>query len=132
MSGAAQRQSLPDDLPCPYRRKSGGTDIYKQIMAKAERRRRKLGLSMERLSEFAGLPDRYFAKALYCDSASGRQASWALLQAMVDVLFADGFDVRITPRQGPRQAALMDEFHRRFQRKQMNSAAGSIPEQLSP
>jgi hypothetical protein len=132
MSGADRCQALRDDVPSPYRRKTGGTDIYKAIMEKAERRRRRLGLSMERFSEFSGLPERYYSKALYCDTPSGRQASWPLLQALLDVLFADGFDVRITPRRGPRQAALMEEFHRRFQRKQFNSAAGPIPEQLSP
>lgn len=76
------------------------TTIYRAIMLECERRRLALGFPMEKFSEYAGLPERYFPKALLADSPSGRQAQWATLQVIVDALFPTGFDVEIRARPG--------------------------------
>lgn len=74
--------------------------IYRAIMLEVERRRMALGLPMEKFSEYAGLPERYYAKALHADQPSGRQAQWGTLQTIVDALFPGGFDVEIRPKPG--------------------------------
>ena len=50
---------------------------------------------MEEVSDRAGVADRYFAKALYPDSPSGRKAQWRTIQDIIDALFPEGFDVEI-------------------------------------
>src|SRR6266496_1729811 len=42
--------------------------FYYQLLLEIERRRQALGVSMERLSEMAGLPDRSYSKMLYPES----------------------------------------------------------------
>jgi hypothetical protein len=69
-------------------------------MGEIDRRRRELGLPQERFSEWAGLPERYFSKAIHPDTPSGRQAQWQTLQVMVDALFPCGFTVRIEAAPG--------------------------------
>jgi len=76
------------------------TPIYRAIMLEIERRRVALGFPMEKFSEYAGVPDRYFPKALHADQPSGRQAQWGTLQVIVDALFPHGFDLEIRPRPG--------------------------------
>ena len=76
------------------------TGIYLAIMLEVERRRQALGFPMEKFSEYAGLPERYYSKALHPDTASGRQAQWGTLQIIIDALFPAGFDVVIKPRAG--------------------------------
>jgi hypothetical protein len=75
--------------------------IYRAIMLECERQRLSRGLPMERFSEFAGLPERYYPKALWADQPSGRQAQWGTLQIIIDALFPDGYDLIIKPRIGP-------------------------------
>lgn len=90
------------------------TPIYRAVMLEVERRRLQLGLSMDRLSEVAGLADRAYAKMLYPETASGRQAQWNTLQAVFDVLFADGFDVAIKPRAGAKLDQISSRYKIRF------------------
>lgn len=79
---------------------SGPVAVYRAIMLELERQRLAVGLPMEKFSEYAGVPDRYFAKALHVDQPSGRQAQWGTLQTMIDALFPHGFDLTIKPRPG--------------------------------
>jgi hypothetical protein len=76
------------------------TAVYRAIMLEVERRRVALGFPMEKFSEFAGLPERYYSKALHSDGANGRQAQWGTLQIIIDALFPCGFDVEIRARPG--------------------------------
>lgn len=76
------------------------TAIYRSIMLEIERRRHAVGFPMEKFSEYAGLPERYYPKALHADTPSGRQAQWGTLQIIVEALFPHGFDVTITPKPG--------------------------------
>jgi hypothetical protein len=79
---------------------STATGIYRAVMLECERRRASLGLPMEKFDEYAGLSERYYAKALHADAPSGRQAQWGTLQVIVDALFPAGFDLEIKPRPG--------------------------------
>jgi hypothetical protein len=74
--------------------------IYRAILLECERRRRALGIGMEVFSELAGLPERYYAKALHADARSGRQAEWQTLQAIIDALYPGGFDLELKPKPG--------------------------------
>lgn len=76
------------------------TAIYRSIMLEVERRRHAVGFPMEKFSDYAGLPERYYPKALHADTPSGRQAQWGTLQVIIDALFPHGFDVTITPKPG--------------------------------
>jgi hypothetical protein len=79
---------------------TAATPLFRAIMLEFERRRIALGLPMEKFDEFAGLSDRYYAKALHADKPSGRQAQWGTVQVMADALFPHGFDLEIRPRPG--------------------------------
>jgi hypothetical protein len=57
---------------------------------------------MEQVADRAGVGDRYWSKALYPDTPSGRQARWDTLQDIVDALYPAGFDVEIRPKTGLR------------------------------
>lgn len=83
-----------------YERKVTATAIYRAIILECERQRIRLGFPMEKFDEFAGLPERYFAKALHPDQKSGRQAQWSTMQLIIDALFPTGFDVEIRARPG--------------------------------
>lgn len=52
---------------------------------------------MERMSELMGAAERSYSKLVYAETPSGRVAQWATLQAAIDVLFHDGFALRIDP-----------------------------------
>lgn len=93
------------------------TPVYRAIILGCEERRVALGMSMEKLSEFAGLPDRYYAKAVHVDEPSGRQASWQTLQIICDVLWPDGFGVAIKPHAGLRLDAQSLQFKVRYEQQ---------------
>lgn len=76
------------------------TAIYRAVMLEIERRRIALEWPMDKFSEYAGLPDRYFGKALSMDAPSGKQAQWATLQLIMDALFPAGYDLVIRARPG--------------------------------
>jgi hypothetical protein len=76
------------------------TPIYLAIMVEVERRRMQVGISMDRISELAGNAERSYAKALYPDTSSGRCATWPTLQRIFDVLYCEGFELRLAPRSG--------------------------------
>jgi hypothetical protein len=76
--------------------------LYNAIVCELERRRRAAGIPMERMSELAGTADRSYAKLLSPESASGRIGNWRTLQMVVDVLFCEGFELRIVPSSEPR------------------------------
>jgi hypothetical protein len=88
--------------------------VYRAVVLELERRRQQLGVSMERFSEFAGLPDRSYAKIIWPDGVAGRQAQWETVQRVVDALFPDGFDLEIRPRKGPELDKLSAKFKARF------------------
>jgi hypothetical protein len=93
----------------------GATQLYRALIAEFERQRiEELGISRETLSEVAGLGDRHYNKLTIFDRPCGRQAQWATIQNVVDVLYPDGFDLRIVPRQGPRQAELLARIARLY------------------
>lgn len=78
------------------------TPIYRAVMLEIERRRLALGISMEEVSDRAGVADRYFSKLLYADSPRGRQAQWSTIQELVDALFPEGVDIELRPKKGLR------------------------------
>lgn len=79
---------------------TAATPIFRSIMLEIERRRVALGWPQEKFSEYAGLPDRFYPKALHADAPGGRQAQWRTLQLMMDALFPGGFDIEIRARPG--------------------------------
>lgn len=74
--------------------------ICRALMLEIERWRLALNLPMEKFCEYAGLPDRYYPKALHADSSSGRQPQWGTVQVMLDAIFPGGFDLELKPRAG--------------------------------
>jgi hypothetical protein len=87
-----------------------GPPLYRLVMLELERRRRQLGISMERICEIAGTADRSFSKALYPEAANGRVAQWITLQIYADVLWPDGLDIEIRPRNGPKLTAMSMKY----------------------
>jgi hypothetical protein len=72
--------------------------FYYQLLLEIERRRQALGVSMDRLSEMAGLPDRSYSKMLYPETKTGRLARWSTIQIVCHALWPDGFDITIPPK----------------------------------
>lgn len=71
------------------------TILYRLIMGELERKRIELGLPMWQVDDLAGVADRYFSKAIYCDTPSGRRAGWEVLDEFTTALFGRGFTVEI-------------------------------------
>lgn len=69
--------------------------LYSALMVELERRRHATGISMDEMSDLMGTADRSYAKMLYPETKSGRVAQWDHVQKAVDVLFADGFELRL-------------------------------------
>jgi hypothetical protein len=82
--------------------KAGVMPFYRAIVLEIERRRLALGISMDECSDRAGVADRYWSKALYPNTPSGRVAKWETIQDIVDALFPAGYDVVIKPKVGLR------------------------------
>lgn len=80
---------------------TAATPIYRALMVAIETRRRSLGLAMWQLDEAAGTQDGYYAKALWADTKSGRQANWSTVQLMIDALFPDGHALILRPKKRP-------------------------------
>jgi hypothetical protein len=76
--------------------------FYMAVMLELERRRLSLNISMDEISDRAGIADRLFSKALHASTPSGRQARWETIQDLVDALFPAGYDVIIKPKTGMR------------------------------
>jgi transcriptional regulator with XRE-family HTH domain len=93
-----ERAVLPNEAAAP--------PIYRLFMLEVERRRRQLGVSMERLSEIAGVADRAYSKYLHSGSAHGRTARWETIQIIADTLWPDGLDIEIMARKGPKLTAI--------------------------
>jgi hypothetical protein len=89
--------------------------IYYKLILEIEERRQALGVSMERLSEMAGLPDRSFSKLVYPSTKSGRLARWSTIQIVLDALYPDGFDLKISPTKGDK----IKEYGHRYHIKQI-------------
>jgi hypothetical protein len=64
--------------------------LYRMLMMELERRRVALGWPMWKLDDKAGTQDGYYAKMLYPDTPTGRQARWETVQLVVDALFPEG------------------------------------------
>lgn len=85
------------------------TSIYRAIMFEVERRRLDLGWSMWQVDDAAGINDGHYAKMLYPDTPSGRQAKWPTLQLVIEAMFKGGFRVTIEPESDAiRSAPRMD------------------------
>lgn len=104
------------------------TGIYRSIVVELERKRLAMGISMDMMSELMGVAERSYAKMIWPDAPSGRQASWDKLQKAVDVLWDGGFDVAISkgdtaPEMGPGTRRLIRQsaahYDRRTQRELM-------------
>lgn len=52
---------------------------------------------MATVNDISGLNDGYYAKMIYPDTPSGRQARWEQVQLAVEALFGKGFRVEIIP-----------------------------------
>lgn len=76
------------------------TPIYRRIMLEVEARRLALGLPMEKFSDWAGIAERSYPKYLHADTPSGRQASWEVLQVILNALYPGGFEIVIKPKPG--------------------------------
>jgi hypothetical protein len=72
--------------------------VYYALLAEIERWRLQLGIPMWKLDDAAGTQSRYYAKALYADTPSGRMATWVSVQMIVAALFPQGFSITITPQ----------------------------------
>jgi hypothetical protein len=90
---------------------TAATPVYRAIVVELERRRIALGMSMERLSEVAGLADRAYSKMVHPEGRGGRVAQWQTLQRVVDALFPDGVDVAIKGERGRQLTALLARYH---------------------
>ena len=93
---------LPPELPraqrtavAPPKQIHIATAIYNAVMLEIERLRHAMGISMDLMSELMGGAERAYAKMLYPDTASGRQARWETVQRALDVVCPNGFRVRI-------------------------------------
>lgn len=104
------------------------TGIYRSIVIELERKRLAMGISMDMMSELMGVAERSYAKMVWPDSPSGRQATWDKLQKAVDVLWDGGFDVvirkgTVAPEMGPGTRRLIRQsaahYDRRTQRELM-------------
>src|SRR5262245_514666 len=73
----------------------GAAPVYLTLMAAIEHRRAVLGWPMWELEERAGLSEGYYSKMLHADNTpQGRQASWSVLQKIVDVMFQDKYAIK--------------------------------------
>lgn len=93
------------------------TAIYRALMEVFEARRLELGLPMNTdevgLNDLAGAADGYYAKMVYPDTPTGRQARWETVDEFATVLFGKGYSIQITPGDLNRKtlAALSDSRH---------------------
>lgn len=71
------------------------TAVYRAIMQVVEGRRVELGLSMASVNDLSGVNDGYYAKMIYPDTPSGRQARWEQVQDVVEALFGQNFTINI-------------------------------------
>lgn len=72
------------------------TAIYRSLMEVIERRRSELGLSMAAVDDLAGTQDGYYAKMIYPDTPSGRQARWETVDLVVQALFGREFGIDLS------------------------------------
>lgn len=75
-------------------------------MQALEGRRVELGLSMASVNDLSGVNDGYYAKMIYPDTPSGRQARWEQVQDVVEALFGKGFTLQIVPDEEVNQRLL--------------------------
>jgi hypothetical protein len=77
------------------------TRIYRALMEAFETRRVELKLSMNTdvigMNHLAGAADGYYAKMIYPDTPSGRQARWETVDEFATVLFGHGYSIQIVP-----------------------------------
>jgi hypothetical protein len=73
------------------------TAVYRAIMQVVEARRVELNISMATVVELSGVNEGYYAKMIYPDSPSGRQAQWRQVQDVLEALFGRDFEIKIEP-----------------------------------
>lgn len=71
------------------------TALYRCFVFALERRRLELDWPMWLVDDKAGLHDGYYAKLLYAETPSGRNAGWQMLQYVADALWPDGIGMRL-------------------------------------
>lgn len=93
------------------------TPFYRAVMLDVERRRIELGVTMLEMDELAGTQSGYYGKCQAVDAKSGRQARWETVDLFVQVLFPDGFDLRLAPNENGELSAAS------YRRKIIHAAA---------
>lgn len=106
MSRSAAPPNVSRAVPVP--------PVYYALFAEIERHRIALGIPMWKLDDAAGTQSRYYAKALYADTPSGRIANWQSVQMIVAALFPDGFSIKIRPARGGKLPASNHRVSIRF------------------
>jgi hypothetical protein len=96
---------------------SRAESFYYKLVLELEDRRQALGVSMERLSEMSGIPDRAYSKMLYPETKSGRLARWSTVEVLCQALMPDGYELRIIPTKGDK----IREFGHRYQIRQITA-----------
>lgn len=76
------------------------TSLYRSLMEVIERRRGELGLAMAAVDDLAGTQDGYYAKMIYPDTPSGRQARWETVDLVVQALFGREFSIDLGGNNG--------------------------------
>jgi hypothetical protein len=75
------------------------TPVYEALVWELRKQILTLGLTMAQCDDLSGLNDGYTAKALHANTPSGRQAGYACIQDLMDVLFCcGGFLMTIRPK----------------------------------
>lgn len=80
--------------------------FYRALMVVFERQRLAMGYSMDEVDRIAGTQDGYFAKMLYPDTPTGRQALWPTVDIVAEALFGRDFEIVISGRNEPLVSAL--------------------------
>ena len=77
------------------------------------------------LDDKAGLQDGYYAKMLYAETPSGRNARWETVQWVIDALWPDGIGARLIGEPVPDDDALRQRISaaaRRYRKRQREQA----------
>lgn len=74
--------------------------LYRTMMLEIERQRLALGLSMAAVDDLAGTQDGYYAKMIYPDTPSGRQAQWSTVDLVVEALFGRECGISLSTSEG--------------------------------
>lgn len=74
--------------------------VYRALLIEIERRRVQLGWPMWKLEDVAGVNDGHYGHMLHVDRKTGRQATWKIVQLVLDAMYPRGFDLILKPKSG--------------------------------